>query len=112
MMLALAPSIVSRMNDCHKISNYPQNTDPERNFISFSDNESEQKVIDTIERDMRPFKRVNHDGVAIFKNDILIHSSIKELLLSENSNIESKSFGELRNTIGSLDELAITSKYH
>ncbi|PSU19798.1 hypothetical protein CTM97_18760 [Photobacterium phosphoreum] len=104
----IAPTIVSKMTDSCKVFRY--NKKPNNGFVvfSFSDHDQDDSLISIIDSGLSPFRRVNHDGFAVFKNNSMIHSTIAQLSMHELSIVDNDSISSIRASIGSLDALALS----
>lgn len=104
----ITPTIVSKMTDSRKVFSYKQKLKNGYVFFSFSDNEQDDSLISIIDSGLSSFKRVNHDGFAVFKNNSMIHSTIAQLSMHELSIADNDSISSIRASIGSLDALALS----
>ncbi|OBU45518.1 hypothetical protein AYY26_15665 [Photobacterium phosphoreum] len=96
------------MTDSRKVFSYKQKLKNGYVFFSFSDNEQDDSLISIIDSGLSSFKRVNHDGFAVFKNNSMIHSTIAQLSMHELSIADNDSISSIRASIGSLDALALS----
>ncbi|WP_318482500.1 hypothetical protein [Photobacterium leiognathi] len=110
--VAVAPTIVSKLTDSCKVFSYKRKPKTNTVFFSFSDNEQPESLISIIDTGLSPFKRTNHDGFAVFKNNELIHSTIKEVSITRKVEYSSNSFVQLRSAIGSLNDLSIAPMFY